>query len=68
MAEEKWEKQKKRGVYKIIETDEIVLIALGILTFLRFPLYKIIFIVGIIIWYWINGFPALKGGEFTPTS
>jgi hypothetical protein len=54
MTESKWEKYKKRDKLDIVSLDEILVLLVGIITFAFFPIYQIIFIISVILWYWLK--------------
>jgi hypothetical protein len=54
MAESKWEKFKKHDNLEYLSTDEIIILLLGLLVFLIFQPYKIVFIIIVILWYWLK--------------
>ena len=56
MSDERMEEKKMKEVYRPISLDEVFLLLFGIEIF-SFPFlsrYKIIFIIGVIIWYWVK--------------
>jgi len=54
MAEPKWEKFKKHDTLKYVSLDEKAVLLIGLIIFLLFPIYRIIFIISIILWYWLK--------------
>lgn len=54
MTESKWEKFKKHDNLEYLSTDEIIILLLGLLVFLIFQPYKIVFIIIVILWYWLK--------------
>ena len=56
MSDSHWEQFKKKETYLSVSTDEILLIILGVTTFLLPALgaYKVYFIGFVIIWYWLK--------------
>jgi hypothetical protein len=54
MTESKWEKFKKHDNLEYLSTDEIIILLLGLLVFLIFQPYKIVFIIVVILWYWLK--------------
>ena len=56
MAEEKWEKYKMKEVYQFVSIDEIVVVATGLVIFSlqSLVLYRLYYIVFIIVWYWFK--------------
>ncbi len=54
MAESKWERYKKKDKLDIISLDEIIAIVAGIIIFIFYPAYRIVFILLIILWYWLK--------------
>lgn len=64
MPESKWEKHKKQDRLDMVEGDEILILIIGIFTFgsleilqvnkSLFEEFKIIFIIGVILWYWLK--------------
>ncbi len=53
MAEEKWEKKKKRDILDYIFWDEVVILIAGFNIF-YFQRYQISFIIFVILWYWLK--------------
>lgn len=54
MTEPKWEKYKKKDKLDIISPDEVLVLLVGILVFTYFSVYRIIFIISVILWYWLK--------------
>jgi len=54
MTESKWEKFKKHDNLEYLSIDEIIILLLGLLVFLIFQPYKIVFIIIVILWYWLK--------------
>jgi hypothetical protein len=54
MTESRWEKFKKKDTLRYFSIDEMIVLSLGILIFIVYPVYRIIFIVAVILWYWLK--------------
>ena len=50
----KWEKNKKKNQLSIIDTDEILVLIIGVITFIYLSAYRITFIMLVILWYWMK--------------
>jgi hypothetical protein len=54
MKESKWEKYKKHDTLNFVFIDEILILAIGLIVFIYFQLYRIPFIILVILWYWLK--------------
>lgn len=54
MTESKWEKYKKHDTLSYVSIDELIILIIGLIIFLLFEPYRIIFIIFIILWYWLK--------------